>query len=56
MCKRNSPDKTEASTVCVRETPPEKNEPTMGCVREIPTNKKKINQHGMCKRNSQDNN
>ena len=22
MCKRNSPDKNEASTGCVRETPP----------------------------------
>ena len=27
MCKRNSADKTEASTVCVRETPPRKMNP-----------------------------
>ena len=39
MCKRNYPDKNEASTGCVRETP------------EI---KIKRNQHGMCKRNSLD--
>ena len=36
MCKRNSPDKNEASMGCVRETPQIKNR----------------SQHGMCKRNS----
>ena len=36
MCKRNFPDKNEASTGCVRETPQIKN--------------KKISQHGLCKR------
>ena len=40
MCKRNSPDKNEPSTGCVRET--------------LPIKINKINQHGMCKRNSQD--
>ena len=39
MCKRNSPDKNEASTGCVRETPPIKN---------------KTKQHGMCKKNYTD--
>ena len=34
MCKRNSPDKWETSTGCVRETPQIKNEDSMGCVRE----------------------
>ena len=36
MCKRNSLDKNEAST---------------GCVRETPQKKEKRNKHGMCKRN-----
>ena len=51
MFKRNSPDKNEDSTGCVRETPPiekrslygmckrnspDKNEDSTGCVRETP--------------------
>ena len=44
MCKRNSPDKNEASTGCVRETPQiEKKRKnigaSMGCVRETPHRK-----------------
>ena len=40
-CKRNSPDKNEASTGCVRETP-----------QMFKTKQKKQKQHVMCKRNS----
>ena len=36
MCKRNTPDKIEASTECVRETPQKKIEASTGCVRETP--------------------
>ena len=43
MCKRNFPDKNEASTGCVRETL-QKNKKNK--------NIKKISQLGMCKRNS----
>ena len=39
MCKRNSPDKKEASMGCVRETPQIKNEARTGCVRETPHRK-----------------
>ena len=41
MCKRNSPDKKEASTGCVRETPQHKKEASTGCVRETPQIKMK---------------
>ena len=34
MCKRNYPDKNEASPGCVSETPQIKNEADMVCVRE----------------------
>ena len=42
MCKRNFPDKNQASTGCVRQTPLIKNKI------------KKGNQNGICKRNSLD--
>ena len=48
MCKRNSPDKNEASTGRVRETPQNKNEDSTGCVTETTQTKtKKQNQHKM---------
>ena len=34
MCKRNSQDKSKASTGCVRESPEVRKEASMGCVRE----------------------
>ena len=46
MFKRNTPDKYEASTGCVRETPQMKNKIKKGKKR------RKGNEHGMCKRNS----
>ena len=46
MCKRNFPEKYEASTGCVRETPQMKNKIKKGKKR------RKGNEHGMCKRNS----
>ena len=62
MCKRNSPDKNEASNRCERETPQMKRikkekkkrrkekKATMGCVTE--NHKRNQSKHGMCKRNS----
>ena len=40
MCKRNTPDKKEASMGCVRETPLKKQKNCTGCVRETPQIKK----------------
>ena len=50
MCKRNCPDKNEASTGCVRETPQIKLTIIVRCERESP--RYKGSQHGLCKRNS----
>ena len=44
MCKRNSPDKNESSTGCVRDTP----QINMKAVWDVNSQ----SQHGMCKRNS----
>ena len=43
MCKRNTPDKNQASTGCVRQTPliKKKKKTSTGSVREIPQIKKK---------------
>ena len=66
MCKRNSPDKNEASTGCVRETPHIKiksaRDVCTGCVHGMCEGnsldklkkKKRWSQHGMCKRKSPD--
>ena len=37
MCKRNSPDKKQAITGCVRETAQIKNEASTGYVKETPS-------------------
>ena len=36
MCKRNSPDKNEASTGCVRETPHRKMKPAWDVEEKLP--------------------
>ena len=36
MCKRNSPDKNEASTGMCKRNSPDKNKASTGCVRETP--------------------
>ena len=60
MCKRNSPDKNEASAGCVRETPQiEKKKKILKsqlgmCKKK--EKKEKHSHHGMCKRNSPDKN
>ena len=41
MCKRNFPQKNEASTGCVRETPQVKIKPALDVEEKIPTLKKK---------------
>ena len=40
MCKRNSPDKNEASTGCVRETPHRKMKPAWDVEEKLPRLKK----------------
>ena len=40
MCKRNSPDKNEASTGCVRETPQIKIKPAWDVEEKLPTLKR----------------
>ena len=59
MCKRNSPDKNEASSGCVRETPEIKMKQARDVYdkkrereRETTTKNKQKNDNGICKRNS----
>ena len=52
MCKRNSPDKTEASTGCVRETPQIKFKPAWEVSEKHP--KVKASKHGTYNINSPD--
>ena len=53
MCKRNSPDKNEASTGCVRETPQIKRErETKAKPKTKQKKKNKQPKNGICKRNS----
>ena len=54
MCKRNSPDKNEASTGCVRETPQIKRERQKQKQKQKRDKSKKNKQpkNGICKRNS----
>ena len=60
MCKRNSPQKSNASMGCVRETPQIEIKPVRDVQEKLPAikkkKKKKKNEHGMCKRNSPDKN
>ena len=51
MCKRNSPDKNEVSTGCVRETPQIKRERDKS-KNKNKTKKEKQPKNGICKRNS----
>ena len=53
MCKRNSLDKNEASTGCVRETPQIKRErETKAKTKTKQKKKNKQPKNGICKRNS----